>query len=131
MTVEVKSLAQMLIDLSVSWIDFSKVDCEECEYQAIQQFLNDSMRLWGRIPVTQLKLELHVPARSFNEDRERGLVHSYGRNGLLRGKTFPGNYNNPQSVALDLKAQAVLASLRAHGFVPFHVHFTDSVGLLC
>lgn len=92
---------------------------------AIPRFLNDSMMLWGHVPIVQLQVEIHVANRLQSYSEERKLVRSYGTNGVLRGKRFNGGANNPQRVADDNKARALLDALREHGFVPFHVHLSD------
>ena len=36
-----------------------------------------------------------------------------------------------QTIRENVKALKLLDSLRAHGFIPFHIHFTDTAGFLC
>lgn len=118
---------------------------EGCEFEALSQFLNDSMRIWGYVPVTQIQVtrsskvhghahartfesltpgapptpqvEVHVAARYSDHKTTRQLVRSYGDLGLKKHK----NWNNPQSVREDRRARSMLTELLAHGFVPFHI----------
>ena len=94
--------------------------------EAIPRFLNDSMALWGHVPVTQLQIEIHVANRLQSYAEERKLVRSYAKFGLLRGRNFSAGWNNPQRVMDDVRARRMLDSLRDHGFVPFHIHLNDA-----
>ena len=109
---------------------------------------------WGRVPVTQLQLEVHVAARTSDPYWSSALVHSYGTRGLLRapahgligyrggnrsgtaglsGRSMAAHrkflqWNNPQAVRQDRRARRMLKALLAHGFVPFHIDFGDADG---
>lgn len=126
------------------WVDYLKVDCEGCEERAIPLFLNDSMRRWGLVPVTQLQLEVHIDPRSGSPSAQQQLLRSYSKAGLkmqsagsllvnvdrtekARRKRV---FNNPHAYRSERRMRPALALLQAHGFVPFHVDFGD-VGSCC
>ena len=117
--VEMSPLIDMISDVRAAsggdfWIDYLKIDCEGCEMDALPRFLNDSMARWGHVPVTQLQIEIHVANRLQSYGEERKLVRSYGEAGLLHGKQFSGNFNNPQRIIDDIRARSLLDILRSH-----------------
>ena len=89
---EVRPLMSLIDDFTPGWIDYLKIDCEGCEFDAIPQFLEQSTARLGRVPVTQINIEVHVP--------------------------LPGmeGYSARQASALKL-----LTKLKESGFVPFHI----------
>ena len=93
-------------------------------------FVNESLQLWGRVPVTQLQVEIHVNQRlSRPHGITRNLTEHYAQHGLH--KFGPGEqvtegwqaWNNPHSVAVDRAAVGMLSALYAAGFVTFHIDF--------
>ena len=120
---------------TIPLIDASIAPCahsEGCEFHALPAFMRDAKRIWGHVPVTQIQLEIHVsPRAGGNFKYSRQLVKSYGEHGLRKVMRNDKEWNNPQSVKEDRKARALLSSLLEHGFVPFHVHFTEGPTLCC
>ena len=132
-----------------------RVHSEGCEFHALPRFFNDSMSIWGHIPVTQLQIEVHVSPRAAVFEQSRLLVHDYGKHGLRQenaaslGMITPWRqrrarkqtmhvantmeWNNPQSVKEDRRARVLLDSLLQHGFLPFHIHLgsMDNHSNLC
>jgi len=142
-----RTLASLMIERSVEWIDYLKIDCERCELDALPRFINDSLARWGHVPVTQLQVEVHVSQVDGSHNQTHLRTHSYGKYGLvwknrksrrdnatyysrggpdeaeeaLKELSMGGLTNNPHSMAWNSRARKLLASLYGAGFVAFHI----------
>ena len=121
------------------------MDCEGCEFLALPQFLNESMRTLGHVPVTQLQLEIHVPWRlhtRFHSNETVALLRSYALHGPIitpescysgsPEPIFMTNMNYPYVPLYASKtALPLLAALSAAGFVPFHIDQAQQAPFYC
>lgn len=145
-----KSMLRTLLGLlevaRTSKIDYLKLDCEGCEFDALPQFLNASMHRFGHVPLGQLQVEMHVSGR-LGRDKcydngtpclerfksQQRLTELYAHGGVrYRGhRAFDSGYTNPQAMRAEWKARRLLATLQRYGFVPFHIDFTTHASGCC
>ena len=129
------TLFKMMERLEVEWIDYLKIDCERCEFEALPRFVNDSLARWGRVPVTQIQVEIHVYPVTKNTSQTHLRTHSYGRFGIsdkldpgtkrqaLSGLVRPPQTNVPHSISWNRPALAMLGLLYEAGFATFHIQW--------
>ena len=114
----VKTLAAIMNITGVRWIDYLKVDCEKCEFLSIPEFIKESLQRFGRVPVTQLHIEVHSPGRN------RGVTREWSVEGIGKAVPYASDGKNEASKSL-------LGLLERHGFVPFHIDFPRDNNQCC